>query len=327
MAANEPLGGTQRLRNAANAGSRRSGARALFFTLVALGAAAGAAVLINKYVDSQRYIAPTIRVVVAATDMSMGTKITPEQLKTIAWPQTALPEGYLSKIEDLSGRVALGRIMAGEPVLESKLASKDARGGLAALIPPSMRAVAVRVDDVVGVAGFIHPEDRVDVIVTMTPQKPENAEPTSKVILQNVKVLTVGKELDIKEGARGRATSVTVATLLVDPEQAEKLALAAAQGEILLTLRNWGDDDAISTHGMVPSVMLTDARPLVPSDAIRVARARRALAEKTEAPMVVEVAPVSPPAEEVVEILRGDLLERKKFESKQKRPPEGGAAN
>src|SRR5439155_11184051 len=100
------------------------------------------------------------------------------------------------------GRVVVGKIVQGEPILASKLASKDAGRGLAALIPEGMRAEAVRVDEVVGVAGFIHPDDRVDVIATMSAR---GADVISKVILQNVKVLTVGKELEVSDYTRNKA--------------------------------------------------------------------------------------------------------------------------
>jgi pilus assembly protein CpaB len=314
---NDPITGNgNRLRRATD-GSRKSGARALFFAVIALGASAGAAVLITRYVDSQRVTTPTAKVVVAAKDLPLGTTIRPEHLSVVDWPEHAKPPQATTDPASVVGRVLLGKLVSGEPMLESKLAPKDARGGLAALIPTSMRAVAVRVDDVVGVAGFIHPEDRVDVVVTMRPTKPADSEPTSKVILQNVKVLAVGKELEVTEGNRGRATPVTVATLLVDPEQAEKLALAANQGQILLTLRNWSDDDAISTTGMIPSVLLSDVGPVIPKDAPKPGTARR---RREHEPTPAAAAPPPPPPvekpKEVVEILRGDRFEQRKFDSK-----------
>jgi pilus assembly protein CpaB len=310
--------GDGRLRRAAE-GSRKSGTRALFFAVLALAASAGAAVLFIRYMDEQRKVTPSAKVVVAARELPLGTTMRPEHLTVVDWPEHAKPPQSVQDPALIVGRVILGKVVAGEPVLDSKLAAKDARGGLAALIPTTMRAVAVRVDDVVGVAGFIHPEDRVDVIVTL---RVGNNEPTSKVILQNVKVLAVGKELDVAEGGRGRAMPVTVATLLVDPEQAEKLALSATQGQILLTLRNWADDDAISTAGMVPSALLADVHPAVPKDAPRPGTSARRKAEP--APVPVAAPPPPPPAEkpkDVVEILRGDRFEQRKFDPKEPREP------
>src|SRR5205814_1366468 len=105
-------------------------------------------------------------------------------------------------IKDVVDRILTAHVLAGEPLLAGRLAAKTAGNGLAALIPGNMRAIAVHVDDVVGVAGFIHPDDRVDVIVTLHPTRPNDAEPVSKVILQNVKVLAVGKELEVSDGKR-----------------------------------------------------------------------------------------------------------------------------
>lgn len=316
MAPNDFTGDGGRLRRAAE-GSRKSGTRALFFAVLALAATGGAAVLFFKYMDEQRKVTPTAKVVVAARELPLGTTIRPEHLTVVDWPEHARPPQSVQDPASIVGRVVLGKVVTGEPVLESKMAPKDARGGLAALIPTTMRAVAVRVDDVVGVAGFVHPEDRVDVIVTL---RVGNNEPTSKVILQNVKVLAVGKELEVAEGGRGRAMPVTVATLLVDPEQAEKLALAASQGQILLTLRNWADDDAISTAGMVPSALLADVHPAIPKDAPRPGTAARRKPEP--APVAAVVPPPAPPVErpkDVVEILRGDRFEQRKFDPKDPR--------
>ena len=123
-------------------------------------------------------------------------------------------------------------MLAEQPILPAMLAAKNAGNGLAALIPPNMRAMAVRVDDVVGVAGFIHPDDRVDVLVTLRPNRP-GAETTTKVFMQNVKVLAVGQEVESNDKARLHASPATVATLLVSPSDSERLALAAAEGRLI----------------------------------------------------------------------------------------------
>jgi pilus assembly protein CpaB len=173
-----------------------------------------------------------------------------------------------------------------------------------------MRAAAVRVDDVVGVAGFIHPEDRVDVLVTI---RPDNAEPTAKVILQNVKVLAVGVQVDVEAKNRGKAIPVTVATLLVSPEQSEKLALASVQGKVLLTLRSWADQGQVATSGVAPSALLAEGarRPPPPEPPKRPAEHHRPHHEE-------KLAQAPAPASANVEILRGDRFEERKFESKEK---------
>jgi pilus assembly protein CpaB len=215
VATNDVLGGPNRLRRASE-GTRRSGARAAAFWGIAIVAGLGAALLITRYLERRTVTVstPTAKIVVAAMDLPLATKLRAEQLRLADWPLSALPPGALRDVRDAVDHILTSRVLDGEPVLPGKLAAKDAGNGLAALIPSNMRAIAVRVDDVVGVAGFIHPDDRVDVIVTIHPQKPADAEPTSKVILQNVKVLAVGKELEVSDRNRIQANPVTVATLL-----------------------------------------------------------------------------------------------------------------
>ena len=134
-------------------------------------------------------------VVVAAVDLPLAAKLKLEDLKVIDGPRMHLPPGAISDPKELVGRVLISRVLAQQPLLPGMLAAKNAGSGLAALIPSNMRAIAVRVDDVVGVAGFIHADDRVDVLVTMRPSCP-GAESTTKVFLQNIKVLAVGQEVE-----------------------------------------------------------------------------------------------------------------------------------
>jgi pilus assembly protein CpaB len=171
-----------------------------------------------------------------------------------------------------------------------------------------MRALAVRVDDVVGVAGFIHPGDSVDVIATLRSEG-GNSATSSKVILQDIKVLAVGKELDHRSRGADKVVPATVATLMVDAEQSERLALAAAQGKILLTLRGGADREVVATKGVTPATLLA-AVSEQPSAATS-SGSRRS----------TRVRPIQPeqPARpaEVVEILRGDLFERRDFQKKE----------
>jgi pilus assembly protein CpaB len=288
---------------------------------IAIIAGLGAALLITRYLERRTVSVstPTSKIVVAAMDLPLATKLRPEQLRMADWPVTAMPPGAIRDVKDAVEHILTSRVLEGEPLLPGKLAARDAGNGLAALIPANMRAVAVRVDDVVGVAGFIHPDDRVDVIVTLHPMKAES-ETTAKVILQNVKVLAVGKELEINERNRNQANPVTVATLLVNPEESEKLALAATEGRILLTLRSWTDNQAVLTGGMNATTLLSDSSTK-PREAVVVAPppprrpgTRVAQAAPTPAP----VPGVAPPKGNVVEILRGDRFEERKFESKDK---------
>jgi pilus assembly protein CpaB len=294
---------------------RRSGGRAALFWMVALAAGGSAAMLLKWYIEkSAQPAAPQVAgVLVAAMDLPVATTIREEHVKSVDWPLSAQPPGSLKNKKDVIGRVLMVKVIQGEPILNAKLASKEAGQGLAALIPESMRAVAVRVDDVVGVAGFVHPEDRVDVIVTIRPTKPEDAEPTSKIILQNIKVLAVGKDLDTKEQGRGKPIAVTVATLLVTPEESEKLALASNQGRLLLTLRSWVDAQSVETPGSIPSALLAgvETAPRKPPPEL-VAAARKPRPGKPDSSKL----PVAATPQIGVEILRGDRFEERKFDSK-----------
>jgi pilus assembly protein CpaB len=301
------------LRKAVEKGGRRSGTRAVLFLAIGVAAAVTAGLLFSRYIDARTAAArvPTGKVVVASADLPEATTLAAAHLTTTDWPLASLPQGTFTDSEKLIGRVALARIVKGEPVLESKLATSGAGRGLAALLPAGMRAVAVRVDDVVGVAGFIHPGDNVDVIVTMKPREDGNSLPASKVILQNIRVLAVGQELQRKEGSAEKAQLATVATLMVDTQESEKLALAATKGKILLTLRSGADEDEVTTKGIVPPELLaaTAASPQAkPEPSATRNRGRSVRVAKAPEPQ-----PAPAPEKKVVEILRGDLFESRDF--------------
>jgi pilus assembly protein CpaB len=295
------------LKQAAERKSRRSGLKALVFLVVALAAAVGSALLLTRYMDARLAAArvPTEKVVVASLDLPVGAEIRTENLRLVDWPAASRPQGAFRDVKEAEGKVVSVRMVKDEPVLSSKLSGGGAGTGLAALLPQSMRAVAVRVDDVVGVAGFVQPGDTVDVIVTMRPEGP-NAVTTSKIILQNIRVLAVGKDLD--HGPRGadRTMLATVATLMVNSEQSERLALAATQGKILLSLRSAADADTVATQGVTSGALVSVAQPEPsPRPGARVAR---------RAPP-----PAPPRTNEVVEILRGDLYEKRDFQKETRR--------
>jgi pilus assembly protein CpaB len=296
--------------------------RAVAFWGVAIVAGLIAALLITRYLERRTVSVstPTSKIVVAAMDLPLATHLRPEQLRMADWPVTAMPPGAIRDVKDALDHILTSRVLEGEPLLPGKLAARDAGNGLAALIPSNMRAIAVRVDDVVGVAGFIHPDDRVDVIVTIHPARPADSESISKVILQNVKVLAVGKELEINERNRNQANPATVATLLVNPEESEKLALSATEGRLMLTLRSWTDNQAVITQGMNASTLITDSSTK-PREVVVVAPPARRPAGRVAAAAVPPPVAVSVPTQgrgNVVEILRGDRFEERKFEAKDK---------
>jgi pilus assembly protein CpaB len=319
MATNVPGSvGSGGLRRAAAASTgKRSGLRAVLFLGFAVVAALGTAVVLTRYLEARTAAVrvPTTKVVVAAVDLPAAAALRAESLMVVDWPTASLPERASSDPSKLVGRVPIGDIAKGEAVLDGKLASSEAGSGLAALLPTGMRAVAVRVDDVVGVAGFVHPGDHVDVIVTMKPVEGGNAPTMSKIILQDIRVLAVGKDVS-QAGRADKAVLATVATLMVDSDQSERLALAASKGQLLLALRSRIDRDEIATNGVVPpellagdgvSVVTTSTAAPAPAPATARTRPRSA----SRKPVVQEVRQVE---RQTVEVIRGDLFEKRDFQ-------------
>jgi pilus assembly protein CpaB len=216
------------------------------------------------------------------------------------------------------GKVAYAPISKGEAILAAKLASSAGRSGLSALLSAGARAVSVRVDDVVGVAGFIHPGDRVDVIVTMQPRN--DALFASKVILQNVRVLAVNQDLEHRGRDAEKAATATVATLQVSPEESEALALAAVRGKLLLALRGASDTGLAVTRGVVPTALLATSVEPPPAPAPIVTRPARRVPAVHAVPAVQAAAAPAPKESQVIEILRGDLFEKRDFARTEKRP-------
>lgn len=194
-----------------------------------------------------RTVEPTVtEVVVAARDLPLGTLLTARDVKLVGWPGGLLPEGYSSSVEEVLGRGVISNVVLNEPLISSKIADKEAGGGLPIVIPPGSRAVSVRVDDVISIAGFVLPGTRVDVLVTLD-QGNQQGNPVTKIVLQNIAVLTSGQV--IERDLNGEPNQVTVITMLVTPDQAEQLVLAATRGRIQLALRNTLDVDSTATRG------------------------------------------------------------------------------
>lgn len=205
----------------------------------------------------------SVDVTVANFDISRGATITAEMLKTARIPQTVLPNGVFKaeELNSLVGRVAIVDVVQNEPILQVKLAPLDATRGVAALIDPAKRAMSVRVDDEVGVAGFVKPNDRVDLFVTVSTEVGDDEdgggeqESISKLVLANALVLAIGTEL-VRQGKDEVATPVQVITLEVTPVEAEKLALASSQGKFRLALRSpLTKEDALTPGATVDSLL------------------------------------------------------------------------
>jgi len=235
--------------------------RLLFVLAGALVFGLLAAVSVSRYLSSaQAYTKNLNNVAVAKVAIPIGTKIIPEQVSMVQFPKGSTPDGTFDSAEKLAGRVAVVNIAARETVTDSKLAPVGSVGGLSAVIPEGYRAMTVKVDDVVGVSGFIMPGSLVDVVVVIDPaEKALTQDPISKIVLQNIKVLANGQNIDHPKDER-EANTVRAVTLQVTPEQAEKLALASTEGKLQLVMRNAVDQDDAQTSGVNKRALLGGER-------------------------------------------------------------------
>jgi pilus assembly protein CpaB len=267
-------------------------ARIFIVLVLALTAGGGFALATYNYVQkmpAKTVTIPTSPVVVAASDLDVGAELTKDDLRIVQWPANAVPPAAISDVNEVVGRGLILPVIQNEPILPMKLASKDAGAGLPPAIPPGLRALSVRVNEVIGVAGYVLPGTHVDVVATVNPTD-NKAEMTSKVILTNVLVLAAGTKIE-RDTDKNKPMPVSVVTLLVDPDEAERLTLASGEGKIQLALRNPLDKGAAQTRGVRPAMLLG------------------APASMPRAPKVVKPAPlVAPPAPAVsmVEVIRGD---------------------
>jgi pilus assembly protein CpaB len=256
----------------------------------------------------------TTPVVVAARTLDLGTLIKDSDVKLVDW-SGPVPAGAISKPEDVIGRGVMSSIYQGEPTIESRLAIKGAGAGLAATIPSGMRAVAISVNEVVGVAGFVVPGMRVDVLVSGNPPGAAAAATgtQTRTVLQNMQVLSAGQ--NIQKDAEGKPVLVQVVNLLVTPDQAETLSLASHEARIQLVLRNPLDNQIAKTSGTAFATLFGgEVKPA----AVHVAQARRP--DPVPVKPAVETKPevkIAPPI--IVEVLHGSSKAETKFR------PEGEA--
>jgi pilus assembly protein CpaB len=241
--------------------------------------------LVTRYLSSvQAYTRDLGNVVVAKVAIPLGVKITAEQLTLAPIPNGSAPEGAFRKIEEVAGRVAITPIGVREPVTEGRLAPEGVGGGLSAVIPEGYRAMTVKVDDVVGVSGFVMPGSYVDVVAVIVPptvQEVQSQGPISKIVLQHIKVLASGPKIDSPDNQR-EPNNTKAVTLQVTPEQAEKLSLAANEGKLTLVMRSYTDQEDSQTRGVNKHSLLSDDSGAdVPEP-------------KTEQPKVVKKKPVAP---------------------------------
>ena len=238
-----------------------------------------------------------VQVVVAADDIQVGTKLEAHDVRVITLPQSAVPPGAFSAVSKVLGRGAVLPMSSGEFVLPGKLAALNAGAGLPSMIPPGMRAVSVRVNDVVSVAGFVQPGTRVDVLATGAQGNGNDRQTTT--VLENVAVIAVGKSLDRNASADGQTAPVI--TLLVSPDDAQKLALVSQEGRIQLSLRNPLDTKKGGIGATRTSSLYLGEKPVTTET-------------KPKVHKVVQKVPVIATPPYAVEMIRGSKREEKKFE-------------
>ncbi len=222
--------------------------KAFGLLLMAVVAGLGAAVYAAGWLSRQGNIAAT-RVVVAAVDIDLGSKVTPQMLSTVDWPSGSVPPGAFKEVKDVQDRVVKVGVNRGEAVLDRKLMPAGSQGGLSAVIADGKRAMTVRVNDVVGVAGFALPGNYVDVMVNAQREagKGEMPIPVSMTVLEHVLVLAVAQEAGRDET---KPKVVNAVTLELSPPDAEKLDLARSVGTLSLVLRNQLDKNLVATSGI-----------------------------------------------------------------------------
>lgn len=271
--------------------------------VVSVGIGLGAVVLASRWISQQAATVASSKVVVAAIDIDLGTPLTPQMLKLADWPKGSVPAGATEDMKTLDTRVVKTSLLRGEPVLESKLAPLGATGGLSAVIGQGNRAMTVRVNDVVGVAGFALPGNYVDIVVNTEDEtvKAENVNKSiSKIVLEHIMVLAVAQEQNRDET---KPKVVNAVTLEVTPDQAEKLDLARSVGTLSLVLRNQIDQTVVTTEGSTKKDLLN--RVEAPTAAQQQPQVKKEVKTAVKKAYVRKVATVSKPSYEQVEVVRG----------------------
>ncbi|MDO9151913.1 MAG: Flp pilus assembly protein CpaB [Methylotenera sp.] len=276
--------------------------RAFLMIVVSVGIGLGAVVLASRWISQQAATVASSKVVVAAINIDLGTPLTPQMLKLADWPKGSVPAGATEDMKTLDTRVVKTSLLRGEPVLESKLAPIGATGGLSAVIGQGNRAMTVRVNDVVGVAGFALPGNYVDIVVNTEDEsvKADNVNKSiSKIVLEHIMVLAVAQEQNRDET---KPKVVNAVTLEVTPEQAEKLDLARSVGTLSLVLRNQIDTSVVTSQGSTKKDLLNRVEQPMVAQQPQVKAEVKTVVSKSPARKVVAV---KKPSYEQVEVVRG----------------------
>ena len=224
----------------------------------------------------------SMQVVVAAQPLAMGTPLHPNQLRGVAWPSRNPVPGAFSDPKQLIDRGVIQPIGENEPITASKVASLEAGAGLPPVIPEGMRAISVKVNEVVGVAGFVVPGTIVDLLVTVRPSNGPSDEPMTRTVVSKVQVLTAGTKFDQEKSKNGEPIPTSVVTLAVLPEDAERIALASNEGKITLALRNPLDIKSTDTKGVKLNALMRGTGP-------------EPVIDHTRNRVIAKIAPPTPP--------------------------------
>lgn len=290
--------------------------RVFIFAVIVAGIAT---LLVYRFWLSKMTNAPkpvdTTQVLVAGTDLEEGAVLKKSDISSTAWPKGKEPTGFIPDIPEnwkekdgpVIGRSVIVKMFKGEPLLNSRLAAAGAGAGLEAIIPIGKRAVAVRVNEIIGVAGYVLPGMLVDLIILGAPPgTPATMGTLSKTLLQKIPVVAAGQ--DIRRDAEGKPVSVPVVTLLVDPAQAEMLTLANNETRIQLVLRNRLDNDEVKTPGTAMARLFGGKMSMPTPEGDAEARPRRAR------PEVVAPPPPKPKPAYVIEVIQGGQRVESKFQ-------------
>jgi len=273
--------------------------RALIMMVAAVIAGLGAVIIGARWL-SQQATSSANKLVVAVSDIDLGSRLTPAMLKAVEWPANSMPKGAFANPADLDSRVLRASVLSGEPVLESKLAPVGSKGGLSAVVAEGKRAMTVRVNDVVGVAGFALPGNYVDIIVNTQEENAKSGnkdQQISKIVLEHILVLAVAQESGRDETKPKVVSAVTVE---VTPDQAEKLDLARSVGTLSLMLRNQVDLKLAGTDGATKASLLN-----TPPEPIVTAQAESAKPVVKKKPVTAAAAPQPAARTNCVEVIRG----------------------
>ncbi len=278
--------------------------RAVLMFIIAVVIGLGASVVAAGWVAQKS--SGGSKIVVAAVDIELGNRLTPEMLKTVEWPSGSIPNGAVEDPKTLQDRVVKTNILRGEPVQESKLAPLGSKGGLSAVIEEGKRAMTVRVNDVVGVAGFALPGNYVDIVVStqLDNETRGGDKQISKIVLEHILVLAVAQEANRDET---KPKVVNAVTLEVTPDQAEKLDLARSVGSLSLMLRNQVDKVGVDTQGIMKSQLLAGDQVLALPEAPKPAKpaprgTKKRIVTAAKAP---EPKPVADETRICVEVIKG----------------------